>query len=300
MKKQILIAGGTGLIGTALKEMAIVKDWDVTILSRQPGQGKIKWDPEKGTIELPSIMRFDAIINLTGASVSEGRWTEKRKEEIYDSRIKSCRTLENYLFDGRLNTGFYLGSSGVGVYGDRGVSEVTEKTLVKATDWFTQLVVDWEKGHNRIAALEIRTFIIRTGIVLSRKGGALKEILQSSRFGVLAYFGNGQQIWPWIHIDDLTRIICYCIEQPKLNGVILGTSPNAVSNKELIKAIHDYIAPKKIMAGVPRFIMALMLGEMHRVLFDSCNAKPQKLLDSGFQFSFPTIQDAAKDLAKSA
>lgn len=297
MQKKLLIAGGTGLIGSALKEHAITKGWQVTLLSRQAGHERIKWDPAKGSIDLPVKIHFDAIINLAGASVSEGRWTEERKKEIYDSRIKSCRTLENYLYDGRLNTHFYLGASGVGFYGDRGLSEVNEKTPVHAKDWFTNIVLDWENEHHRIAALEIRTIIIRIGIVLSLKGGALKEILQASRLGVIAYFGNGRQIWSWIHIDDLIAIMFYCIDHPHISGICLGTAPNPVSNKKLIRVIHDYMTPKKIIAGVPRFVMALILGEMHRVLFDSCDAKPKKLLKNGFQFSFPTIHEAAKDLA---
>ena len=297
MQKKLLIAGGTGLIGSALKEHAISKGWQVTILSRQAGHGRIKWDPSNGTIDLPAKMNFDAIINLAGTSVSDGRWTEKRKIEIYESRIKSCRTLENYLYDGRLNSQFYLGASGVGFYGDRGISEVNEKTQVKVKDWFTGIVLDWEEGHQRIAALEIRTVIFRIGIVLSQKGGALKEMLHASRFGVLAYFGSGRQIWSWIHIDDLIAIMFHCINQPYTHGVYLGTAPGPVSNKTLIRAIHDYMTPKKIMVGVPRFVMALILGEIHRVLFDSCDAKPKKLLKEGFQFRFPSIQEAIKGLA---
>ena len=296
MKKKILITGGTGLIGTALKEKAISQDWEVTLLSRQPGPGRITWNPEKGTIDLPYKMHFDAIINLAGTSLSQGRWNEKRKKEIYDSRIKSCRTLESYLYDGRLSTDFYLGASGIGIYGDNGVKEINEKTTYSAKDWFVKTVVDWEKEHHRVAALDIRTVIIRIGIVLSHEGGALQEILKKSRFGVLPYFGNGRQIWPWIHIDDLTSLIFYCIGNSNLEGIFLGVSPDPVTNKKLIQTINAHSASKKIVLGVPRFVLAIVLGEMHRVLFDSCNAIPQKALHSGFQFAFPTIAEAAKDL----
>src|SRR5687768_10772986 len=230
MKKQLLIAGGSGLIGKALQKEAHSRNWDVTILSRQPGKDRIVWNPAMGTIDLPAKMHFEAIINLAGASISEGRWTETRKKEIYDSRINSCRTLENYLYDGRINTDIYIGSSAIGIYGDLGSTEVTETTPIKAKDWFVKTVIDWEKAHMRIAALEIRTVIIRTGIVLSADGGAFKEIFKTSRWGVLPYFGNGRQIWSWIHLRDIAGIMFYCIDLKDLHGIFLGTAPHPVTN----------------------------------------------------------------------
>src|SRR5687768_15094724 len=120
MKKEILIAGGSGFIGQALQRHAVDRGYRVTLLSRQAGKDRIQWNPEVGTIDLPARLRFDAIINLAGDSLSKGRWTAEKKQDIYQSRIKSCRTLENYLFDGRLMTQVYIGASGVGIYGNTG------------------------------------------------------------------------------------------------------------------------------------------------------------------------------------
>jgi uncharacterized protein len=296
MKKHVLIAGGTGLIGHAIQKFAVMNGWECILLSRNAGPRTITWDPEKGIINLKSKMHFDAIINLAGASLNDGRWTNERKKEIYESRIKSCRTLENYLFDGRINTDVYAGASAVGIYGDRGTSKITEKTRVKPEDWFTKTVMDWETAHMRMEALEIRTLIFRFGLVLSEQGGALVEILNQTKYGVIPFFGSGKQSWPWIHIDDLSKMIFHCIDRPELDKIFLCTGPAPVSCKELIKTINSYLTNKRIPVGVPRIAMKMMLGEMHRVLFDSCNAIPERTLNSGFHFSYPTVGAAAQDL----
>lgn len=298
MKKHLLIAGGSGLIGRALLKEAGTRNWDVTILSRHAGKDRIVWNPELGTIDLSAKLHFDAIINLTGASLSEGRWTENRKKEIYDSRINSCRTLENYLYDGRIHTDIYIGASAIGIYGDCGSTEITETTPIKAKDWFVKTVIDWEKAHMRIASLDIRSVIIRAGIVLSRDGGAFKEILKASKFGILPYFGNGRQIWSWIHISDIAGMIFYCIDHKDLHGIFLGTAPHPVTNRKLVLAMDANMLLNRLVIGIPGFILALILGEMHRVVFESCNAPGKKIIAAGYQFQFSTVQASMKELIK--
>ena len=293
MKKQLLIAGGTGMIGTALQRQALANEWEVTFLSRRSGKNVITWDPEKRTIDLPEKMEFDAIVNLAGANLNN-RWTESNKKEFYGSRINSSRTLENYLFDGRISTDVYLGASAIGIYGDSGQDSVNERTQVKKDNWFTALVMDWEKSHKQIAALEIRTIILRFGVVLSKEDGALKEILKSTPFGILPQFGNGSQVWSWIHIEDVASMILYCLEQKKISGTYLATAPFPVSNRKLIKSLNAHLG--KLIVPVPKLMLSIMLGEMHRVVFDSCNAPPQKIMNSGYKFRYETIEEAAKAL----
>ncbi len=297
MKKQLLIAGGSGMIGTALAKEALHRNWEITILSRHPGPGRIVWDPANGTIDFRGNLAFDATVNLAGASIANGRWTVEKKNEIYQSRISACHTLEKYFLDGHISTSFYLGVSGVGIYGERGMEVVNEETTItNPNDWFVKTAVDWETAHKKIADLGIRTVILRIGIVLSTDGGALKEILRSPGIGVLSYFGHGDQIWPWIHIRDLTRMIFFCIDQLQVRGTFLASSPNPVTNKALTKAINNYISPKRIVAGVPKIILSIFLGKMHRILFESCNASSEKIQQEGFTFSFPKIEEALKDL----
>jgi hypothetical protein len=299
MKKRLLIAGGSGLIGSALSNEANLQGWETTILSRHAGPGRIVWDPEEGTIDIKKNESFDAIINLTGASIASGRWTDRKKKEIYSSRIDACRTLEKYVLEKRITTLFYLGISGIGIYGDKGNEIVDEDTPIgNGNDWLIKTTIDWESGHKVMVDLGIRTVILRTGIVLSLDGGALKEIMGTPGFGVLSYFGNGKQIWSWIHIHDLIRMIFFCMEDVNAKGIFLASSPHPVSNKILTKTINHYLKPKRLVVGVPKVVIATILGETHRVLFESCNASSEKIEREGFQFEFPSIDGAIKNLLK--
>jgi len=298
-RKQLLIAGGSGLIGTALQEAALGAGWDVMLLSRKAGKERIAWDPLNGSIDIKEPMEFDAIVNLAGASIASTRWTNKRKKEIIDSRINSSQTLQAYLTKGLLATKVYVGASGIGIYGDRGSDRVDEDTLIPAVDdWMINTVVAWEASHKRIKTLGIRTVILRIGIVLSTKGGALREILRTAPFGILGYFGNGHQIWPWIHVDDLISIIMQALDDPQMRETYLVATPHPVSVKEFTKAVSKQFSFPRLLIPVPGLFLSILLGEMKSILFQSCNAFPSRLIKEGFQFRFPTIEEALKDLIR--
>jgi uncharacterized protein (TIGR01777 family) len=297
--KRILIAGGTGLIGTALLKEASAEGYEVILLSRKPGAGIISWDPAMKTIDLDQPQSFDAILNLAGSNLAKGRWTARRKKEIVSSRIHSVETIREYLQKGLLQTKLYIGASGIGYYRNSGKEAVDEYTLTTfPEDWMVQTVKQWEAAHQSIKTNGIRTIIVRFGIVLSMKGGALKEILNYERLGLLAWFGFGRQIWSWIHIRDVTRMLLFGIEHDNVEGIILAVSPNPVSNKVLTKAIYSQISPFRIMVPAPRFVLRIMLGQMHSVVFDSCRAIPRRLMEYHFTFLFPDIRSAMQDLLK--
>jgi len=299
MNKQLLIAGGTGLIGTDLKERALRHGWEVMILSREPGPGKIVWDPAQSTIYLSEVMTFDVIINLAGASIAGGRWTATRKKEIVDSRVNAAATLEKYLQQGLLNTKAYIGASAIGIYGDRGKEPIDETSPIIAEDeWMISTVRKWEKGHAGVESLGIRTVIARIGIVMSEKGGALPEIIRTAPFGFLGYFGDGHQIWPWIHIDDLVDIMLLAMDDDRMSGTYLAVAPSPASNKEIVVAASLAYSRHRLVIPVPEFGLQLMLGEMHQMLMQSCNAHPIKLGKENFHFRFNTIEEAMLDLIK--
>jgi uncharacterized protein (TIGR01777 family) len=299
MKKKLLIAGGSGLIGTALKELATKHGWEVMILSREPGPEKIVWNPEAKSISLTEAMSFDAVINLAGASIADGKWTEARKKEIVDSRVNAAATLEKYLHKGLLKTQTYVGASAIGIYGDRGSAPLDETSPILAQDeWMVNTVLQWEKAHAAIKALGIRTVITRIGIVLSVKGGALPEIIRTAPFGFLGYFGDGHQIWPWIHIDDVAAIILHAIADDKMHGTYLAVAPSPASNKEIVKAASQAYSPHRLVIPVPVLGLKLLLGEMHHMLMESCNAHPVRLNKENFSFRFNKIEEAMEDLIR--
>ena len=299
MMKRILIAGGTGLIGTALLKEASAQGYEVILLSRKPGAGRITWDPAIKKIDLDQPQSFDAILNLAGSNLSKGRWTARRKKEIMSSRINSVETIQEYLQKGLLQAKLYIGASGIGYYRNSGKEAVDENTLTTFPgDWLVQTVKQWEAAHQRVSESGIRTVIVRFGIVLSKEGGALREILNYARLGVVAWFGFGRQIWSWIHITDAARILLFAIEQDNVEGVLLAVSPNPVSNKVLTLAIYTQLSPFKIMVPAPRFVLQIMLGKMHSVVFDSCRAIPRRLMEYHFTFLYPDVRSAMQDLLK--
>ncbi len=299
MKKQLLIAGGTGLIGTAIKESALIRGWEVMILSREPGPGKMVWNPAKRTISLIEVMTFDAIINLAGASIAGSKWTATRKKEIVDSRVDAAATLEKYLQQGLLKTQAYIGASAIGIYGDRGSEPLDETSPIIAKDeWMVSTVQLWEKGHAAIESLGIRTVITRIGIVMSEKGGALPELIQTAPFGFLGYFGDGHQIWPWIHMDDLVDIMILAIDNGMMRGIYLAVAPSPASNKEIVVAASHAYSPPRLVIPAPIFALQLMLGEMHQMLIQSCNAHPARLIKENFHFRYNRIEAAMDDLIR--
>lgn len=299
MKKQLLIAGGTGLIGTAIKERALSLGWEVLILSRDPGPDQIVWDPTNGTIAVVEVKTFDAIVNLAGASIAGSKWTASRKKEILDSRVNAAATLEKYLRQGLIKTHTYVGASAIGIYGDRGDEVLDESSPIMARDeWMVNTVLQWEKAHAGIESLGIRTVITRIGIVMTEKGGALPEMIRTAPFGFLGYFGDGHQIWPWIHMDDLVDIILQAIEDEKMQGTYLAVAPSPASNKEIVKAAGQVYSPHRLVIPVPVFGLQLMLGEMHQMLMQSCNAHPVRLSKEKFPFKYNRIEEAMDDLIR--
>ena len=297
MQKRLLLAGGTGLIGTAIKRQAEEAGWEVLTLSRSAGHGAIHWDPAQHHISLKAPLTFDAIINLAGASIAGSRWTASRKKVILESRLQSCATIEKYLKSGHLKTDVYIGASAIGIYGQQGDQKVDEDTTLNTSgDWLAEVALAWEEAHNRIHQLGLRTAIIRIGLVLSRQGGALKEIMQTAPFGFLGYFGNGQQVWAWIHIDDVANIFLHAVTQPEMEGVYLATAPFPVTNKRITSAIGKTYSPARWVLPVPKIVLSFMLGEMHSMLMQSCSCYPNRLIASGYQFRFLKIDKAVADL----
>ena len=291
-----MIAGGSGLIGTAINEEAMRRGLDVIILSRRSIPGNIRWNPYSGEINLASPAHFDVIINLAGTSIA-GRWSKKRIEDIHRSRTDACKTIEKYIANGLLTTKVYIGTSAIGIYGDHGNDIVDEKSqLGEDTDWMVITGKAWEEGHNRMTTHGIRSVILRTGIVLSHKGGALKEILQTAPFGIIGYFGTGKQFWPWIHIHDLVEIFFRAIEDEEMSGLYLAVAPGSTTNKELSKAMSNAFESRRLVVPVPIFFLAILLGKMRRMLLQSCKGYPSRLLAEGFSFRYPSIKEAMNDL----
>lgn len=297
--KKVLITGGTGLVGSRLSSLLQEKGYDVAMLSRNPGQkGTIKlyqWDLNKGFIDESAFKDTFAIIHLAGAGVADHRWTNAYKKEILDSRVKSAQLLEKYL--NKFKVERLVSASAVGYYGDRG-SEWLSETSVAGNSFLADVCLQWENAVNKLQPLVDSLAMIRIGIVLSTKGGALPAMDKTAKLGLGAYLGNGQQFTPWIHIDDLCRMFIFLLEHPEFSGAYNGSAPEPITNKALIKAITVVANKPFIPVPAPALALKLIMGEQADMVLMSNRTSSEKIDKAGFSFQFTHVEAALKDLYK--
>ncbi|MFT3749681.1 MAG: TIGR01777 family oxidoreductase [Agriterribacter sp.] len=302
----ILIGGGSGLIGRKLSAMLLEKGYDVIILSRKiktssnPKLSYALWNTDRQTIDINALAKSDYIINLAGEGVADKRWTKKRKRILQESRTKSCTLIVNTLRDHANKIKAVINASGIGWYGDDAGNSKPAFTedMPSANDFLGQTCKAWEESIAPVAALGKRLVIIRTGIVLSRDGGALPEFIKPVRFGFAPVFGNGKQIQSWIHIDDICRMYIHALENESMLGAYNAAAPKPVDIKMLV-----YTVAKKIKGSfyipiyVPSFLLKIILGGMSAEILKSITVSSTRVRNTGFQFVFPSIEAAVNDLA---
>ena len=297
----ILITGGTGLIGTALSELLRTNSHNVIILTRKPrNKDQARWDPAKNEIDADAIRRADYIIHLAGAGVADKRWSEKRKEEIKASRIDGSKLVVKALQEIPNKVQAVISSSAVGWYGpDPAIPNPNpfQETAPPDNDFLGETCRLWEEAITPVTALGKRLVIIRTGIVLSKNGGALKEFTKPVRLGVAAILGSGRQTISWIHIDDLCRLYLYAIQNEDCKGVYNGTAPHPVDNRTLTTALAKRLKGRYyVPVYIPSFLLKMMLGEMSIEVLKSTTVSADKTHAAGFQFLYPTIETALAEL----
>lgn len=305
----VLITGGTGLIGTALCKLLSEKGHSIIILSRNKGEAKnqspnityAQWDIKAQTIEPHAIQSADHIIHLAGANVADKRWTKKRKQEIADSRTQSGALLVKALKENRNKVRSVISASGIGWYGEDTAAVIKRGGFSEsdpaAEDFLGQTCVQWEQSIEPVTALGKRLVKLRTGIVLSNEGGALKEFRKPLRGGVAAILGSGRQIVSWIHIDDITRLYCHAIENEKLQGVYNAVAYQPVSNKTLMLELAKQMRGKFYLPmHVPSFALKIALGEMSVEVLKSATVSNEKIRHAGFKFLYPSLEAALNQL----
>lgn len=298
---KILITGATGLIGTEL--VALLLQNGVTVhylttskkkIESKPNYHGFFWNPNQGIIDENALMGVDSIIHLAGATVAK-RWTSKYKQEIIESRILSSNVLFKALKDNPHSVKQIVSASAIGIYPDSLTKNYTEENADIDESFLGKVVMKWEESVNKFKLLNIKVTKIRTGLVLSTKGGALPEMLKPINMGIGSPFGSGKQVQSWIHINDLVELYLFAV-QNELNGAYNAVAPNPVTNKKLTQEIAAVVKKPLFMPNIPKFLMALVLGEMHTILFASQNVSSDKIEEEGFKFQYKQLDKALINL----
>ncbi len=299
---KIIITGGTGLIGSALAKSLVEDNHEIIVLSRSPMKVKnlpptvqvVEWDARsaKGWGHLADGV--DAIVNLAGESLAEGRWTDARKEKIRNSRLNAGRAVVEAIEAAETKPKVLIQSSAVGYYGPRNGREIGEDTPA-GDDFLAHICIDWEASTAPVETMGVRRVVIRTGVVLSTDGGALPRMLMPFKMFVGGPIGSGNQGFPWIHLSDEVAAIRFLIENPEASGPFNLTAPNPLTNAQFGQALGKALHRPAILP-TPGFVMKLAFGEMATVLLEGQQAVPNRLQELGFTFEFPQAEGALRDL----
>lgn len=299
MANKILISGGSGMIGMQLSKLLSENGYEVAHLTRSKKANypykQFEWDINKQKIEDEAILFADAIIHLAGAGVVDEKWTEERKKTIIKSRTDSAQLLKTALAKQDKKIEHFIGASGINYYGMDTGNQLMTETDPSGEGFLPYVCEKWEEAADEIGALGIKTAKIRIGIVLSDKGGALKQLAMPIKFGVGAPLGSGDQFMSWIHIDDLCRLFLHLLKN-NLSGTFNGVAPNPVSNKTLTQAVAQQLKKPLWLPKVPPFAMKLILSDRADMVLGGVKASSEKVEATGFKFLFDEVKKALKDI----
>ncbi len=290
---KVLITGASGLIGQALQKSFTEKGYEMLLASRKEptDEGHIQWDIDTGFADPEKLEGIDAVVHLAGENVSGLRWTEDKKKAIRDSRVLGTRSVVDAISKLKKRPKVFIAASAIGFYGERGEEEVTESSAA-GDNFLAEVSKAWESESRRAEDAGIRTVLLRTGIVLSKDGGALSTMLLPFKLGVGGVVGSGKQWMSWISLDDQVAVINFAIENENLRGAVNAVSPNPVINHDFTKTLGEVLY-RPTFLPLPEFAVSMVFGEMgDALLLASTKVLPKRLEDAGFKFKYPDLKAA--------
>lgn len=294
----ILLTGGTGLIGRALCRRWLADGHRLWVWSRSPQRVAQLCGAEVkgvGSLQLLDAVALDAVVNLAGAPIADRPWTKARKSLLWDSRVRLTEELVEWLGRREQKPALLISGSAVGWYGDGGEHRLTEADQPVTADFASQLCNAWEERASEAAVLGIRVVLIRTGLVLARDGGFLQRLLPAFRLGLGGRLGNGRQWMPWIHIEDQIGLIDFLLRQPAASGPYNACAPTPVRNLEFTRRLSRCLH-RPALLPVPAALLKPLLGELAGLLLGGQHAQPQRLQEEGYSFRFTDLDSALADL----
>lgn len=294
--EKVLITGGSGLIGRRLSFLLKSRGYEVRILSRSNNPKNnyktFVWNVSEQYINDSAFEGLTHIIHLAGAGIADKRWSEKRKKEIIASRVASTNLLYNTVKRLKTPLNSFISASATGYYGAVTSETIFEEKDKPAKDFLGKVCSLWEDSIFQFNEIKIRTVALRTGIVLSKDGGALKKM----KTPIITSLGNGKQYMPWIHIDDLCELYIKAIEDEQFKGAFNAVSSEHISNLSFSKKISKIFNHPFLAIGAPSFILQIVFGEMSTIILNGSRISANKIKQAGFKFKFENLEKALKNL----
>jgi uncharacterized protein (TIGR01777 family) len=293
---RILITGASGLVGTAATDGLRVEGHTVGHFvrpGRAAGAGDVRWDPSAATMDLAAMEGADAILHLCGASIADGRWTTERKRILRSSRLGPTRVLVDAMAKLERKPRVFLAASATGYYGNRG-DEVLTEASANGSDFLSQLTRDWEAESTRAQSFGIRTVLLRFGVILSMRGGALPKMLTPFKFGLGGRLGSGRQWMSWVAMEDVVGAIGAAMADERFAGPVNVVAPNPVRNADFTRGLASAVR-RPALFPAPAFMLRLALGEIaDELLLISQRVVPEKLVAAGFKFRYADLESALR------
>lgn len=293
--KNVVITGGTGLVGKALAELLISKNYYVTLLTRNKHYSSSKinysfWDVTNKIIDASVITSANFIIHLAGEGIADKRWTEQRKVDILTSRTEPLKLIYEVLSTNQNNLEALISASGAGFYGAITSNKIFTEDDLPNGDFLGETCRLWEDEVDLFQSLKIRTVKLRTGIVISSKGGALPKMIVPFKLGLGSPIGTGKQFMPWIHLDDLCNMYLFAIENDSMNGAYNAAVEDDTTNESFSKTVSMTLGKKIFLPNVPAFVLKILLGEMATIILNGSRVTNAKIKTAGFQFLHENIE----------
>ncbi|MER6264447.1 TIGR01777 family oxidoreductase [Streptomyces sp900105245] len=293
-RSRIAVAGASGLIGSALVRSLTDDGHEVVRLVRRAprGPGEVRWDPERGSVDAPGLIGCDAVVDLAGAGIGDRRWTPEYKRLIRDSRVLGTAALAEAVASLAEPPKVFVSGSAIGFYGDTG-DRVVDESAPPGDGFLPSLCVEWEEAAAPAEEAGVRTVFVRTGLVVARGGGAWGRLFPLFKAGLGGRLGDGRQYWSYIALADEVAAIRHLIDGESLSGPFNLTAPEPLTNREITEAMARVLR-RPALFPVPAPVLRAALGELAGDVLGSQRVVPARLLESGFRFAFPGIDDAIR------
>lgn len=297
MPGNILITGASGLVGTALSSVLETNGFTIYKLDRVNSAAPFYYDQESERVQLSSDIPLEAVINLAGASIADGRWTKQRKQTIWNSRVKLTELLCDAIVDLPKPPRVLLSASAIGFYGHN-CNEIANEESPAGSDFLADLSVAWEAAANLVKKSGVRVVNLRFGLVLSRNGGVLANLLTPFGLAVVGRLADGKHLQSWIHIDDATAIVAACIEQEDFAGAINLVAPEVVNNQQFAQCMSEVFKRPKL-PPMPAALVRLLFGEIaDAALLASANIQSRRLEELNVNLKYPTLRESLQALIR--